>query len=400
MAFDAAGNMFIPDSTDNRVREVAATSGVVTSSSTITTFAGTGAATFAGDGGPAKNAALYSPSGVAVDPAQNVYIADTQNSAIRKVSVGTLDIETIISESNNQFYESPKTPPFVTLSFYEPVGLAFDGQGNLYIGDTLEMVVQEMQSNFTIVDLLPPPSTNAIRVGSQSKPQPITVENIGNAPLTLTGITAATNSVVDATTTTCATSPSTLGVGAPCNVGAVFAPTVTGNPLITNIDVTSQTPNSPLDIEIVGDAEALNSTTTTITSIPNPSVFGQKVTFSVVVTTGTGTLNGTVKITDTYNGTTTTLVSKLPVTAAGTSSTATFSISTLPVGQHTIVAAYSGDGSHTSSSSTDNGAPALDQIVNEATAITLHFERDTVSLGPKRHFHCHRHRPERRRRCT
>jgi hypothetical protein len=381
VAFDAAGNMFIPDSTDNRVREVVAKSGVVTPGSLITSFAGNGAPNYTGDGGPAKSAALYSPSGVAIDPAQNVYIADTQNSAIRKVSVGTLDIETIISEANNQYYESPKQPPFVTLSFYEPVGLALDTQGDLFIGDTLEMVVQEMQSNLTIVDLLPPPPANAIRIDQVSPPQPITIVNDGNLPLTLTGITAAANAAVDAVSTTCATSPSTLGVGEPCNVGAEFAPTVTGNPLITNIDVASKTPNSPLDIEIVGDAEALNSTTTTITSNPNPSDFSQKVVFTVNITTGTGTLNGTVTITDTFNGTPTNLVTKLAVNASGTSATASFTISTLQVGQHSIVATYSGDGSHTSSTSTDNGALPLLQIVNEATAISLTTSGTPSALG-------------------
>lgn len=380
VAFDAAGNMYIPDSEHNRVRRVAATGSAVTSSSTISNFAGNGGGSYTGDGGPATSATLFAPSGVAVDPAQNVYIADTQNSAVRKVSVGTLDIETIISPANNLYYQAPKTPSFINLYFYEPVGLAFDTQGDLFIGDTLEMVVQEMQSNFSIVDLLPPPATNVVRVDSLSKPQPITVENIGNSPLDLTGITPATNAQVDAATTTCNTG-TPLGVGAPCNVGAVFAPTVTGNPLITNIDVTSQTPNSPLDIEIVGDAEALNSTTTTITSAPNPSVFAQKVTFTISITTGTGTLSGTVKITDTYNGTPTTLVNNLAVTASGTSATASYSISTLAVGQHTIVATYNGDASHTSSTSTDNDAPALEQVVNEATAITLQSSANPSALG-------------------
>ncbi len=372
VAFDAAGDMYIPDSSHNRVRMVAATSGVVTSSSTISTFAGTGTASYTGDGGLAKNATLFAPSGVAIDPAQNIYIADTQNNAIRKVSVGTLDIETIISTANNQTYEFPKAPPFTQLSFYGPVGLAFDGQGDLFIGDTLEMVVQEMQSNLSIVDLLPPPATNVIRVGQTSQPQLVTVENIGNLALNLTGITPAANAQVDAGTTTCSTTAS-LGVGDPCIVGAVFAPTVTGNPVtpLPNIDVTSQTPSSPLNIEIVGEAQALNSTTTTIASSLNPSDFGQKVTFTVKITTGTGTLNGTVAITDTFNGTLTTLVSGLAVTASGTSATATFAISTLAVGQHIIVAAYSGDASHTSSTSTDNGAPALSQIVNEVTTTTL-----------------------------
>jgi len=365
--FDASGNMFIPDSTNNRVREVAAKSGVVTSSSTITTFAGNGVEGYSGDGGAATSARLFAPSGLAIDPAQNVYIADTQNNAIRKVSVGTLDIETIVSEQTNQTYTPSSTTPFTPLYFNGPVGLAFDGQGDLYIADTLVMLVQEMQANLSIVDQLPPPSTNAIRVDATSQPQPITVQDIGNASLNLTGITPQTNAQVDAGTTTCSTG-TPLGVGASCVVGAIFAPTVAGDPLITNINVAEQTPVTPLDIEIVGDALALNSTTTTITSSLNPSDFGKNVTFTVNVTTGTGTLSGTVTITDTFNGTTSTLASKLNLNAAGN---AIYSTSALPVGLHSIVAAYVGDGSHTDSTSTDNGALPLSQVVYEVTTTTM-----------------------------
>ena len=378
VAFDASGNMYIPDSSHNRVREVAATGGAVTSSSGISDFAGTGTAYYSGDGGAAKSATLFAPSGVAIDPAQNVYIADTQNSAIRKVSADTLDIETIISPANNQTYGADE---FKSLSFYEPIGIAFDGQGDLFIGDSLEMVVQEMQSNLTLVNLLPPPYTNPVRVGALSNPQLITIENIGNAPLDLTAINPATNAQVDAGTTTCNTT-TPLGVGDPCIVGAVFAPTTASVPLITNIDVTGQTPNTPLDIEIVGYAEAVNSTTTTITSSLNPSDFGQRVTFTVGITSGTASLNGTVTITDTFNGAQTTLVSGLAVVSSGTSATATYSTSTLPVGQHSIVAAYGNDtNGHSSSTSIDNGASPLPQIVNEVTTTTLTSSGSPSTLG-------------------
>src|ERR1035441_4812966 len=86
VAFDALGNMYIPDSANNRIRMVKATAGVVTGSSIITTFAGTGTAGYAGDNAAANLADLYMPSSVAFDAAGNLYIADTQNSAIRKVT--------------------------------------------------------------------------------------------------------------------------------------------------------------------------------------------------------------------------------------------------------------------------------------------------------------------------
>ncbi len=378
VAFDASGNMFIPDTAHNRVRKVAATAGVVSASSIISDFAGTGFGIYAGDGGPATSAGLYAPSAVAIDPAQNVYIADTQDSAIRKVSVGSLDIETIISSSTNQTYQPTKAQIFVNIGVYGPLGLAFDSQGDLFVADTLDMIVQKMQTNLSVIDLLPPPYTNAIRVNQKSQPQLITVENIGNSSLTLTSIAPQPQSQVDATTTTCSTTAS-LGSGNNCIVGAVFAPTTASDPLVTNIDVASPTPQSPLDIEIVGDALALNSTTTAVNSAPNPSDFGQSVTFTVTVTTGIGTLNGTVSIADTFNGVQTTLKSGIAVNASGI---ATFTTSSLPVGQHSIVATYANDtNGHTPSSSTDNGASPLLQVVDEVTTTTLTGSGSPSALG-------------------
>ena len=77
LALDGAGNLYIPDSGNHRVRKVDASSGK------ITTVAGTGTAGFSGDGGLATAAALRFPGGVAVDGAGNLYIADSGNERIR-----------------------------------------------------------------------------------------------------------------------------------------------------------------------------------------------------------------------------------------------------------------------------------------------------------------------------
>jgi sugar lactone lactonase YvrE len=103
VAFDAQGNMYIPDSRNDRVREVTAVGGIITGSCTITTFAGTGYGGLAGDGGPATAATLWSPSGLAVDPAGNIYIADTQNDRIRKVSSATQYITSIAGNGAGEF---------------------------------------------------------------------------------------------------------------------------------------------------------------------------------------------------------------------------------------------------------------------------------------------------------
>ncbi len=83
VAVDAAGNLYIADSQDNSVRKVAA-------NGTIATVAGNGTADYSGDGQPATQAELQYPGGVAVDAAGNLYIADTQNNRIRKVGTNGL----------------------------------------------------------------------------------------------------------------------------------------------------------------------------------------------------------------------------------------------------------------------------------------------------------------------
>ena len=79
---DSAGNLYIADSGNNRIRKV--------SNGVITTVAGNGTAGFSGDNGPATSAQLNYPQGVAVDSAGNLYIADTGNNRIRKVSNGVI----------------------------------------------------------------------------------------------------------------------------------------------------------------------------------------------------------------------------------------------------------------------------------------------------------------------
>src|SRR5262249_8464730 len=90
LAFDAAGNLYFADSGNNRVRKIAAGTNI------ITTIAGTGSAGFSGDAGPANAAQLNDPEGIGVDNAGDVFIADTGNKRIRKVSGSTGLISTVI----------------------------------------------------------------------------------------------------------------------------------------------------------------------------------------------------------------------------------------------------------------------------------------------------------------
>jgi len=375
VAFDAAGNMYIPDSVNNCVRVVSAVAGVITAASIINTFAGTNVPGDAGDGGLAALAQLWSPSGVAVDAAGNVFIADTQNGAIRKVASTTSDISTLVKNNAGVYFFNQT---FSKIGFYGLTGLTLDGAGNLYVADTLNMVVREIQGNFVALEMVTP-----VRQGSLSSTVAQTVENDGNAPLDLTQITHDANAALDASVTTCTAGTPYLAVASACITGAVFAPSTSGNPLTGNIDLGTKgdTANAPLDIELVGDATAVNSTTVTLASSLNPSSFGQSVTFTATVTTGssTGNLTGTVTFLDGA----TTLAAKVALSSAATTATATFTSSTLAVGKHEITASYSGDPTHFASSSTDpnNTVAPLRQIVDEATGTVLASSANPAAVG-------------------
>jgi len=95
VAVDEAGNLYIADATNHNIRKVAA-------NGTISTVAGNGTRGFSGDGGPAISASLFDPRGVTVDDAGNIYIADSGNNRIRKVDAnGT--IFTVAGDGTNDF---------------------------------------------------------------------------------------------------------------------------------------------------------------------------------------------------------------------------------------------------------------------------------------------------------
>lgn len=128
LAADNNGNIYVNQQKQNRVLRISA-------SRRVTIIAGNGRRGFSGDGGPADQASLASPTSIALDSAGNLFIADTGNSRIRRVDAKTHTITTVPGNSfqdewNTRIAKYTATSP----GTYPPISIAVDGDENLYIG--------------------------------------------------------------------------------------------------------------------------------------------------------------------------------------------------------------------------------------------------------------------------
>jgi YVTN family beta-propeller protein len=182
LAIDSSGNIYIAEETGNRVRKV--------SGGKISTLAGSSVSGYSGDGGPAINALLNGPQGVAVDSSGNVFIADTGNDVIRKVDTsGNIStfatnsnfcyLQQMATDSGNNLYVADScnsvifkiTPagvvtilagvlgecgyngndiPATTAQLCGPEGVAVDPEGNVYIADTYNNLVRVVNGSGVI----------------------------------------------------------------------------------------------------------------------------------------------------------------------------------------------------------------------------------------------------------
>ncbi len=147
LAMDSSGNLFIMIAGTGRVRRV-------TPTGTITTYAGNGTSGFGGDGGPATSAQLFPGHGIAVDGSGNLYIADLYNNRIRKVDSSSVITTVAGSGTANSIGQGgfsgdggPATSAMVNL----PNAVAVDAAGNLYIADTSNYRIREVDHTTGII---------------------------------------------------------------------------------------------------------------------------------------------------------------------------------------------------------------------------------------------------------
>ncbi len=214
VAVDSAGNLYIADTFNNRIRKV--------SNGVIATVAGGGSSL--GDNGPASSAELYFPRRAAVDAAGNVYIADTFNERIRKISNGVM---TTVAGSGTYGF-SGDNGPATSAELYLPEGVAVDSAGNLYIADTLNQRVRKVSNGVitTVAGSGAPgfsgdngPATSAPLIG----PYGVAVDSAGNLYIADSGndrVRKVSNGVI----TTVAGGGPSLGDNGPATSAQLYAP--------------------------------------------------------------------------------------------------------------------------------------------------------------------------------
>jgi sugar lactone lactonase YvrE len=223
VALDNAGNIYIADSGNNVIRRVAASTGI------ITTVAGNGSQGYSGDGGAATSAELNYPGGLVVDNAGNIYIADSNNNVIRKVATsGT--ITTVVGNGSPGYKGDGGAATSAELN--GPQDVVLDGAGDIYIPDSSNNSIRKVSVG-TVPTINFVTATNVGQTDGTDDPGTVVVSNVGNEMLTLTTPTTGNNPSYPANfpvnssdgnlCSSTATTP--LAAGASCDISALFQPT-------------------------------------------------------------------------------------------------------------------------------------------------------------------------------
>jgi sugar lactone lactonase YvrE len=298
LAIDASGSLYLADTGNHRIRRIDAATGL------ITTIAGTGTQGYSGDGAPALSAAIDSPTGIAIDAPGNLYLADTHNHRIRKITSTTGLITTIAGTGLLGF--SGDSAPAAAANLALPHGLTADAAGNLYLADTANHRIRRIDATSGFITTV-----------------------VGDGTQTFSGDNASpTAASLDSPTATSLSPASNLTLSD------------TGNQRIRQVE--SQPAGSTSTITTIA---GLGSNTPALLTLTAPSAIAYgtgQLTANLATSPATGSITFLA---------TTTATTKALATAPLISNTANFSTTVLPAGAYTLTAIYSGDQTHPSTQS-------------------------------------------------
>ena len=390
MAVDTSGNIYIADTYNDRIRKATASTGI------ITTVAGNGTPGYSGDGGAATSTELFDPEGVAVDKSGNIYIADTYNDRIRKVTAST-GIITTVAGNGTQGY-SGDGGAAVNAELYAPIGVAVDATGNIYDGEAGDERVRKVAVSTGIITTVAGNGTEgysgdggAAVSAELYDPSGVAVDatdniyvaDMGNNRIRAVGFAKTTPSI----SVSCSPNPITYGSEtSTCTISVGDGATGTIALYYNGTDWTTLTlsdgsalatglndlPAGSYSVVANYSGDSNNnatsgSTTLTISKAtptvsvfcsPNPITYGGAGSICTVSASDTGTVTGTVSLT--YNGT-----AWATHTISSGSTTAAWS-STFGIGTYTIGATYNGD-------SNNNTASGSGSVTVNQTLQTISF---------------------------
>ncbi len=352
---DAAGDLFIADAHNHRVREVAAATGI------ITTVAGTGVPGFSGDGGAATAARLDLPTALAVDAAGNVYVADTGNHRVRRIAAGSGVISTVVGDGVERFAGDGGLATAASID--SPNGLAVDGTGNLYIADTHNGRVREVSVATGIISTVAGNGLGqafggdggAATAAGLALPRGLTIDAAGNIYVADSGNNRVRRISAAGTITTAAGqgTEAFAGDGAPAVAASLDSPravAISPAGLLTLADSDNQRirqldalPAPGPDIHTIAGVGNIAASTLTLSG-PAVAPYGAGAVMANL--SGGGSATGSVTFADMVGG------QAIALGAAALSrGVATLSTAALGAGPHSIVASYGGDASHAAAQS-------------------------------------------------
>jgi hypothetical protein len=258
---DSAGTLYIADASNERIRAV--------SNGVISAFAGTSIEGYSGDGGSATAAQMALPLSVREDVFGRYLIADTNNNVIRQVVSGTITTVAGVSLEGPALGNAPAAAVFDTPTDTVPIITGF------YVTDTNNQRIRRV--DYSSLDF------GNIPVGSTSAAKPITLSDSGTANVTISALQLTGTAFQIVSGGSCpATLPFTIPTGTSCIVNVVFSPTTTTT-YAEKALLTDNSPGSPQTVIATG-VGVLNPTVLTLTAQPAAPTYGDPVTVVAKIT--------------------------------------------------------------------------------------------------------------------